>query len=98
LVEAEVTMQRRQRRDAGVNLAFFGANAIYWQVRFEPSTRGVANRVIVCYRDARLDPVAEPALKTVLWRQPPVSRPEQKLIGVQYTAPCLPAGCTFHTG
>jgi hypothetical protein len=73
-------------RDAGVNLAFFGANAIYWQIRFEPSTRGVSNRVIVCYRDARLDPVADPALKTVVWRQPPVSRPEQKLIGVQYTA------------
>ena len=73
-------------RDAGVNLAFFGANAIYWQIRFEPSTRGVANRVIVCYRDARLDPVAEPSLKTVVWRQAPVSRPEQRLVGVQYTA------------
>src|SRR5262249_25191341 len=33
-------------RDAGVNLAFFGANALYWQVRFEPSSRGVPNRVM----------------------------------------------------
>jgi hypothetical protein len=73
-------------RESGVNLAFFGANAIYWQIRFEPSTRGVANRVIVCYRDVRLDPVADPVLETVTWRQPPVSRAEQKLIGVQYTA------------
>ena len=38
-------------RDAGVNLGFFGANAIYWQIRFEPSpTTGAANRVIVCYQ------------------------------------------------
>jgi hypothetical protein len=73
-------------RDAGVNLAFFGANAIYWQIRFESSSRGVPNRVIVCYKDAHLDPVSEAALKTVRWRQAPVSKPEQKLIGVQYTA------------
>ena len=37
-------------RDGGVNLAFFGANSAYTQVRFEPSTAGVANRVMVCYR------------------------------------------------
>src|SRR5881296_1604930 len=71
-------------RDAGVNLAFFGANAINWQVRFESSTTGVPNRVVVCYRDATLDPVADPSLKTVLWRDPPVNRPEQTLMGVQY--------------
>src|SRR5881396_2470511 len=72
-------------RDAGVNLAFIGANAIYWQVRFEPSSSGVPNRVLVCYRDATLDPIADPSLKTVYWRDPPVNRPEQTLIGVQYT-------------
>src|SRR5437867_2387293 len=33
-------------RDAGINLAFFGANAIYWQVRFEASATDVANRVM----------------------------------------------------
>src|SRR6058998_984134 len=71
-------------RDAGVNLAFFGANAINWQVRFESSTTGVPNRVVVCYRDATLDPVADPSLKTVIWRDPPVNRPEQTLMGVQY--------------
>ena len=31
-------------RDAGVSLGFFGANAIYTQVRYEPSAAGVANR------------------------------------------------------
>src|SRR5438105_4215106 len=73
-------------RDAGVNLAFFGANAIYWQVRFEPSSSGVPNRVLVCYRNANLDPNPDPSLKTVNPRDPPVNRPEQTLIGVQYTS------------
>jgi uncharacterized membrane protein len=72
-------------RDAGVNLAFFGANPIGWQIRFEPSSSGVANRVIVCYRNANLDPVTDPTLKTVQWRDPPVNRAEQQLVGVQYT-------------
>src|SRR5256886_4812390 len=73
-------------RDAGVNLAFFGANAVYWQVRFEPSSSGVPNRVLVCYKDATIDPVADRSLKTVNWRDDPVNRPEQTLIGVQYTS------------
>src|SRR5947208_5622759 len=73
-------------RDAGVNLAFFGANAVYWQVRFEPSSSGVPNRVLVCYKDAAIDPVADRSLKTVNWRDDPVNRPEQTLIGVQYTS------------
>jgi hypothetical protein len=73
-------------RDAGVNLAFFGANPVYQQVRFEPSSRGVPNRVIVCYRDAALDPSPDPSLKTVRWRDAPLSRPEQTLVGVQYTS------------
>src|SRR2546429_6112274 len=72
-------------RDAGVNLAFFGANAIYWQVRFEPSTSGVPNRVLVCYRNASLDPNPDPSLKTVNPPDPPVNRPQQTLIGGQYT-------------
>lgn len=73
-------------RDGGVNLAFFGANADYWQVRFEASASGRANRVVVCYRDASLDPNSDPTLKTVNWRDTPLNRPEQQLIGVQYTS------------
>jgi hypothetical protein len=67
-------------RDHGVSLGFFGANAVYWQVRFEPSTEGRADRVIVCYKDSRLDPV-KGATTSVRWRDPPVSRPEQLLLG-----------------
>ena len=73
-------------RDAGVNLGFFGADAIGWQVRFESSSSGVPNRLLVCYRDATLDPVTDPTLTTVMWRDPPLNRPEQTLMGVQYTA------------
>src|SRR5258708_15755258 len=72
-------------RDGGVNIAFISANAIYWQVRYEASSTGVPNRVLVCYRDATIDPETDPSLKTINWRDPPVNRPEQTLIGVQYT-------------
>src|SRR5256712_9830955 len=71
-------------RDAGVNLAFFGANPVYWQVRFEASATGVANRVMVCYKNAGTDPVQGPTT-TVQWRNAPVNRPEQGLVGVMYT-------------
>ena len=72
-------------RDNGVNLAFFGADAVDWQVRFEPSAVGVANRVMVCYRDPAIDPVQGPTT-TTHWRFPPVNRPEQTLMGIQYDA------------
>ena len=84
MVEADVG-RGIAARDAGVNLAFFGANSIYWQMRFEASSSGVANRVMVCYKDADLDPITDPSLTTVKWRQGPVNRPEQKLPGVQFT-------------
>jgi hypothetical protein len=71
-------------RDGKVNLGFFGANPLYWQVRFEASAAGVANRVIVCYKDASIDPVQGPTT-TVNWRDPPLNRPEQALIGVMFT-------------
>jgi chitodextrinase len=71
-------------RDSGVHLAFFGANTIFWQIRFEQSSGGVADRVIVCYKDLALDPVTDLNVKTVKWRDEP-NRPEQALLGVQFT-------------
>ena len=71
-------------RDAGVNLGFFGANAIYWQVRFEASSSGAANRVLVCYKEAaRSDHRSDPDDRH--WRNPPVNRPSRQLIGVEFT-------------
>jgi hypothetical protein len=72
-------------RDASVNIAFFGANAVYWQIRFEASAGGVPNRVIVCYKDAAIDPVQGPTT-TTNFRSAPVNRAEQQLLGIQYTS------------
>jgi hypothetical protein len=72
-------------RDAGVSLAFLGADAVHWQARYEASAAGVANRVLVCYRYAALDPVPGPTA-TLQWRDPLLNRPEQTLMGVMYTS------------
>src|SRR6185295_15264661 len=71
-------------RDSGIHLAFFGADAIGWQVRFEASPmNGGADRVMVCYKDRAIDPVQGPTT-TIDWHDPFVNRAEQQLIGVQY--------------
>ncbi len=72
----------------GKNLAFFTANSIYWQIRMENSTAGIPNRVITCYKDITLDPLAttSPSLATVNWRDPPVNQPENALLGVMYSS------------
>ncbi len=67
-------------RDARVNLAFFSANTAYWRVRFEHSTSGKANRVMVCYKDRFNTP--DPIAPTYRWRDPPNDRPENALLGV----------------
>jgi hypothetical protein len=76
-------------RDAGKSLAFFDANNVFWQVRFEPSEGGVPNRVMVCYKTqggSPVDPITatDPALTTTRWRDAPVSRPENALLGVMW--------------
>ena len=72
-------------RDHGVNLAFLGANAVFRQIRFEPSALGV-DRHEVCYKSANEDPIrnTNPELTTVNWRDAPVGRPENRLLGGQY--------------
>lgn len=69
-------------RDAGVSLANLGANTIYWSTRVEPSSAGVAGRVVVCYRDATIDPGTD---KTTTWRN--LGRPEQAVLGAMYAGP-----------
>jgi N,N-dimethylformamidase beta subunit-like, C-terminal len=72
-------------RDRGVNLAFLGANAAYRQIRFEPSALG-PDRHQVCYKSANEDPMrrVDPSVVTVNWRDAPVNRPENAMIGQQY--------------
>lgn len=71
-------------RDHGVGLGFFGADEVNWQIRLEPSSTGMPNRVIICYKRAEIDPIGARSLKTVKWRSPAVSRPEQRLVGIEY--------------
>jgi N,N-dimethylformamidase beta subunit-like, C-terminal len=81
-------------RGHGVHLAFLGADACYWQIRFEPDRRGVPDRTIVGYKEAAgdLDPLAidgkpqNDRLVTGRWRDRPTSRPEDRLVGVMYAA------------
>ena len=76
----------------GMNLFFSGANAIYWQVRPESDRHGRADRFLAIYKEQalNLDPVlldkdpSNDLLATTQWRLPPVSRPEDKLIGIFY--------------
>ncbi|HEY8300992.1 MAG TPA: N,N-dimethylformamidase beta subunit family domain-containing protein [Jatrophihabitans sp.] len=70
---------------SGVGLGFFGADAIYWQIRFEANAAGTPNRVQVCYKDAAKDPV-NGAGTTVLWRNPVLNRPEQQLLGSMFVS------------
>jgi hypothetical protein len=83
-----------QARDRGVHLAFLGADVCYWQVRFEPDARGNPDRTLVSYKEAagNLDPLAldgkpqNNRLITGRWRDRPISRPEERLVGVMYAA------------
>ncbi len=70
-------------RDIGVHLGVFAGNVLYWQVRFEPSSTGVADRTMVGYKDlASTDPFPDPRLVTTRWRD--LGEPEGALLGVQY--------------
>lgn len=66
-------------RDAGVNLAFMGANVGFWQMRYEDD-----RRTIVEYRRPQLDPEPDPTLKTVMFRRAVPPRPECQLRGVNW--------------
>lgn len=83
-----------QARDSGVNLAFLGANGVNRHIRFEKTRLG-PNRLVVCYKDAGLDPISRtnPAESTQDWRLPPRPRPESSLIGIMYN--CFPAEGAF---
>lgn len=75
-------------RDAGTNVAFLGANAAYWRVRFEDE-----GRVIAGYKNGGLDPVGEDPTTTVMWRQAPHPNRESALVGMLYE--CFPAAGPF---
>lgn len=70
----------------GVNLIFFGANAIYRHVRFQPSPLG-PDRMEIDYKDATEDPLNgkdNADVTPVAWRDPPNNKPESVIIGDYY--------------
>ncbi|RJL33600.1 hypothetical protein D5H75_10310 [Bailinhaonella thermotolerans] len=79
-------------RDKGTNLAFLGANSVYWRIRFEKN-----GRLIVCYKEAVEDPLYGVRGKekevTALWRGDPAADPESSLIGPLYD--CFPAEAAY---
>jgi hypothetical protein len=82
-------------RAAGVNLAFFSGNEIFWKTRWESSVDGTNTlyRTLVCYKEtlanAVIDP-ADPPIWTGMWRDPRFSppadggRPENALSGTLF--------------
>ena len=85
-------------RDAGVNLAFFSGNEVFWKTRWENSIDGrrTPYRTLVCYKEthanAKIDPTAN--VWTGTWRDPRFSppadggRPENALTGTIFTVNC----------
>jgi hypothetical protein len=73
-------------RDAGVNLAFLGANCMFRRTRLAGTGPGGARQVI-CYKTSYTqDPMygKDSALVTSDWREPPNPDPESSLIGTLY--------------
>lgn len=76
----------------GVNLAVFAANTLYWQIRYEPrrsAGQSFPERILVCYKgQGQQDPFygKENLLVTVTFRQAPLNRPEQTLLGEMYAS------------
>jgi hypothetical protein len=97
------TPQRRaaitRARDAGVNVAFLGANTCYRRIRLAPGADGSADRSVICYKtDVGRDPMysADPALATTDYRLPPAPDPESSLTGVIYQGYPVDAPYVIH--
>ena len=84
----------RAARDAGVNIAFLGANAVFRHIRFASSPLG-RDRVVICYKVATEDPLygKDKTATTQDWRDPPDPRPESGLTGVFYE--CNPVSAPY---
>lgn len=77
-------------RASGIGLAFFGANACYWQIRMEADAASHANRTVVCYKVASgtysndPDYGVDDTRITTQWRDIYLRKPENALIGIMY--------------
>ena len=80
-------------RDAGVHLAFFSGNEVFWKTRWETSIdgSGTAHRTLVCYKETKAGAKIDPSPEwTGTWRDPRFSppsdggRPENALTGTLF--------------
>jgi hypothetical protein len=87
-------------RDAGVHLAFFSGNEVYWKTRWESSIDGTGtpHRTLVSYKETRNHAKIDPSPEwTGTWRDPRFSppsdggRPENELTGTIFGVNC----CTY---
>jgi hypothetical protein len=67
---------------SGKSMSMLSANNIYWRVRFEPNSAGVADRTMACFKNAATDPnKTEP---TILFSE--VGQNEVQIEGVQFAS------------
>ena len=86
-------------RDAGVNIAFFSGNEVFWKTRWESSIDGTGApyRTLVTYKETHANAKIDPSpLWTGTWRDirfspPGDARPENSLTGTFFTVNC----CTY---
>ncbi|MBB3656627.1 hypothetical protein FHX15_001855 [Rhizobium sp. BK650] len=77
-------------RDAGVNLAFWSGNEVYWKVRWQSSIdgSGQAYRTMVCYKETYGTSTDPSGVGTGTWRDPryadPGQEPENSLTGTMF--------------
>ncbi len=76
-------------RDAGVNLAFWSGNEVYWKTRWETSIDGSGTpyRTLVTYKEIRSGANIDPNDTTSTWRDPVFGPglPENSLTGTMFT-------------
>ena len=81
-------------RDAGVNLAFFSGNEVFWKTRWENSIDGSGTpyRTLVCYKETKSGAKIDPSPQwTGTWRDPTVcppsdgGRPENGMTGTIFS-------------
>ena len=76
-------------RDAGVSLAFFSGNEVFWKTRWQSSSAdgtSTPNRTLTTYKDTHFSAPTDPTAWTGTWRDPRFaavgdSRPENALTG-----------------
>ena len=76
-------------RDAGVNLAFWSGNEVYWKTRWETSIDGSGTpyRTLVTYKEIKSGANTDPNDTTSTWRDPfyGPGLPENSLTGTMFT-------------